>query len=53
MKNNQDSLKYWSKTNKWFINSYQNSWVEELIHGPVNLEQCAVSSAKLITLKQF
>ena len=52
MKNNQDSLKYWSKTNKWFINSYQNSWVEELIHGPVKLrEQCAVSSAKLINSK--
>ena len=49
MKNNQDSLKYWSKTNKWFINSYKNSWVEELIHGPVKLrEQFAVSSAKLI-----
>ena len=52
MKNNQDSLKYWSKTNKWFINSYKNSWVEELIHGPVKLrEQCAVSSAKLINSK--
>ena len=49
MKNNQDSLKYWSKTNKWFLNSYKNSWVEELIHGPVKLrEQFAVSSAKLI-----
>jgi len=52
MKNNQDSLKYWSKTNKWFLNSYKNSWVEELIHGPVKLrEQCAVSSAKLINSK--
>ena len=52
MKNNQDSLKYWSKTNKWFINSYKNSWIEELIHGPVKLrEQCAVSAAKLINSK--
>ena len=52
MKNNQDSLKYWSKTNKWFINAYKNSWIEELIHGPVKLrEQCAVSVAKLINSK--
>ena len=52
MKNNQDSLKYWSKTNQWFINSYKNSWIEELIHGPVKLrEQCAVSVSKLINAK--
>ena len=52
MKNNQDSLKYWSKTNKWFINSYKDSWIEEIIHGPVKLrEQCSVSVAKLIGAK--
>ncbi len=52
MKNNQDSLRYWSKTNKWFINSYKDSWIEEIIHGPVKLrEQCSVSAAKLIGAK--
>ena len=52
MKDNQDSLKYWSKTNKWFIDSYKNSWIEELIHGPVKLrEQFAVSASKLINPK--
>ena len=50
MKNtNSASLKYWSKTNKWFIDAYKDSWIEETIHGPVKLrEQCAITTAKLI-----
>lgn len=52
IKTNQDSLKYWSKTNRWFLNAYKDSWLEETIHGPVKLrEQFAITLAKLIKAK--
>ncbi|WP_320664938.1 class I SAM-dependent methyltransferase [Prochlorococcus sp. MIT 1223] len=46
------SQNYWSKANKWFINTYKNSWLEEVIHAPVKLrENIAVTTAGLVEAK--
>ena len=43
------SKDYWSKTNKWFIDSYNSTFIESIKHAPVKLrEDLAVMSSKLI-----
>ncbi len=43
------SKDYWSKSNKWFIDAYNSTFIESIKHAPVRLrEDMAVMSAKLI-----
>lgn len=53
MENNKDSsFRYWSKANKWFINAYNKSFFEKIIHSPVKRrEELAVISTRLTNSK--
>ena len=49
---NKSALKYWSKSNQWFINAYNNSKLEQIIHAPVKRrEEFAVLSTSLTSSK--
>ena len=46
---NSLSKDYWSKTNKWFIDAYNSTFIESIKHAPVKLrEDLAVMSSRLI-----
>jgi len=46
------SKDYWSKSNQWFIDAYNSTFIESIKHAPVRLrEDLAVMSSKLIDAK--
>ena len=48
------SKDYWSKSNKWFIDAYNSTFIESIKHAPVRLrEDLAVMSTKLIDAKKI
>ena len=48
------SKEYWSKSNKWFIDAYNSTFIESIKHAPVRLrEDLAVMSTKLIDAKKI
>ena len=45
---------YWSKKNTWFLNAYEESLFEKIIHGPLKLRaEVAVLATKLTSSKRI
>ncbi len=48
----KSALKYWSRSNEWFIKTYNKSKLEQIIHAPVKRrEEVAVLSTSLTSSK--
>ena len=48
------SKDYWSKSNKWFIDAYNSTFIELIKHAPVRLrEDLAVMTSKLIEAEKI
>ena len=49
---NNSAKDYWSKKNTWFLNAYDDSFFEKIIHGPIKLRsELSVLATKLTSSK--
>ena len=54
MSSNDLSLKYWSSPNKWFLDAYNDTLLQKIIHGPLKLRvELALAATKLCSAKTF
>jgi len=54
MKSNTNaSLEYWSAPNKWFLDAYDDSLLQKIIHGPLKLRvELAIAATKISSAKK-
>jgi len=51
-KNKNASLEYWSSHNQWFLDAYNDSLLQKIIHGPLKLRvELAIAATKLTSAK--
>lgn len=48
------AFEYWSKNNKWFLDAYNKSSLQQLIHGPIKLRaQLSITATMLTNSKKI